>query len=343
MKRLLAVAVFVWAFGGLQLALAQGNGNGNPNPGVPHDTIIIHVQKAESGPKGCESGGGHSLFVRHWGGDIVETLIYITMIDWEDKDGSGDPYLYNDLEEKIGEDPDEPGGVTFAIDCDGFPDNDGIGRIRLQIRDTDERAGWVSTQDWWMRLVGKPFLQDGTATNFAFTSFANQTESCALIDPDPLVEDDEFVECTYAPKEDWLALAGVNLADAGCVKQVKPNGNGGGGKTPFCDITEGFTVDVDGDGDGINDEDLSDCDAITDQCVDALNQFIFSLSCLDNPDTIDINEELFCPLSRIIWDLDTGEGGTTENATAQIFVGHTGEARVRTGRACKGNKCIGDD
>jgi len=339
----------MFAIGGWQAALAQSNGN--PNPGDPHDTIIIHVQKAESGPKGCENGGGHSLFVRHYGGVVVETLIYITMIDYvpvnDDPDNDDladeDPVdgVDNDGDLEVDEDPIEIGGITYAIDCDGFPDNDGIGRIRLQIRDTDPRAGWVSVQDWWMRLVGTPFLQDGTATNFAFTSFAQQTESCELVDPTPLEPDsgDEYVECTYEGGE-FIELASFNLADLGCVKSVKPNGKGGGGRTEFCDITEGFTVDVDGDGDGINDDDLNDCDPITGQCVDAEDQFVFSISCLDNPDTIDINEEEFCPLSRIIWDVDENE--TTEKATAQIFVGHTGSARVRTGKI-KGNGNGGGD
>ena len=133
-------------------------------------------------------------------------------------------------------------------------------------------------------------------------------------------------------------LASFNLALDGCVKQVKLGGknpSSGGGKTPFCDVTEGFTVDVDGDGDGIQDDDLITCDPLTGQCIDALDQFVFSISCLDNPDTLTINEEDYCPLSRIIWDVD--EEQTTSQAKAQIFVGHTGVARVRTGKICKGN------
>ena len=62
MKKYLVLASLVFVIG---VPMAMAEGVGNPVPGVPHDTVIIHVQKAESGPKGCaESVGGHSLFLR---------------------------------------------------------------------------------------------------------------------------------------------------------------------------------------------------------------------------------------------------------------------------------------
>ena len=163
-----------------------------------------------------------------------------------------------------------------------------------------------------MRLIGKP------GQNFAFTSFANQTASCTLVeDPDGILNSgDETVTCDYATDGDWLELAQFNLRDLGCVKQVKPGGKGAqaGGKTPFCDVTDGFEVDVDTTADGI---------------ADAFDQFIFSVGCLDDPATMDVNESMYC-LSNIIWDIDEEE--TTSRAKAQIFVAHTGSAPVSGGK-----------
>jgi len=296
-------------------ALAQSVGN--PRPGYPHDTIIIHVQKGENGPKQCN--GGHSLFLRTENGEIPEdTILNITMIDWVqvDNDGDGlfdeDPIdgIDNDGNNGIDEDPVEPGAVTTAVDCDSWLDHE----VSLQIRDTDPRKGYVSTQEWFIRLIGKP------GENFAFTTFANQTVECTLIfDPTPELPNsgDEEVECSSGESDEWVLLVSFNLADLGCVKQVKLGGKNpakGGGKTKFCDITEGFEVDVDTNGDG--EPDLPD-------------QFIFSISCLDNPDTDDVDESLYCPLSSLIWEIDEG---TTSKAKAQIFVGHTGTAKVQKGK-----------
>jgi hypothetical protein len=89
----------------------------------------------------------------------------------------------------------------------------------------------------------------------------------------------------------------------------------GGGKTPFCDITEAFEVDVDENGDDV---------------VDLYDQFVFSISCIDDPATPDWDESDYCPLSHVIWDID--EGNTTTEAKAQIFVGHTGAASVKSGK-----------
>ncbi len=138
-------------------------------------------------------------------------------------------------------------------------------------------------------------------------------------------EDDETI-CVSGDSEDWVLLASYNLADYGCVKKVKLGGKGvkAGGKTPFCDITDGFLVDVmpvDTNGDGVIDE--NDEPFLWDQ-------FVFSISCLDNPDTEFVDETLYCPLSSVIWDID--EENTTSKAKVQIFVGHTGAAKIKAGK-----------
>jgi hypothetical protein len=311
MKKQLFLAVLITGVFMLGSALADGN----PNPGYPHDTIMIHVLKADSGPKQCD--GGHSLFVRHVNGVIPETYLNITMTDWVqvDNDGDGkfdeDPVdgYDDDGDGLIDEDDVEPGAVTTALDCDSLGD----GELTLQIRDADPRAGYVSTQDWFIRLVGKP------EQNFAFTTYANQTVSCTLIDPDLIPDsDDETVECQYGEMADWVQLSSFNLAELGCVKRVKLAGKNGvskAGKTPFCDITDGFLVDVDTNNDGV---------------VDLPDQFIFSVSCVDNLDTPDIDESLYCPLSELIWEIDPNN--TTSQATAQIFVSHSGSAAVTGGK-----------
>jgi len=176
-----------------------------------------------------------------------------------------------------------------------------------------------------MRMIGKP------EEYFAFTSFANQTVSCT-VDPGPDGEvgtdDDGEAACVSGDSEDWVELASYNLADYGCVKKVKLGGKGvkAGGKTPFCDITDGFLVDViteDTNGDGVIDE-------LDDPNPFLLDQFVFSISCLDNPDTILVDETLYCPLSSVIWDID--EQNTTSKAKVQIFVGHTGAAKIKAGK-----------
>jgi hypothetical protein len=289
--------------------------DGNPRPGYPHDTIVIHVQKADSGPKQCD--GGHSLFLRHVDGVIPPTTVQVTMVDWNQVDNDGDGLfdedppdgIDNDLDGLIDEDGVEPGAVTTALDCDSYGD----GQVSLQIRDADPRPGIVSTQEWFMRLVGKP------EQNFAFTSYANQTVSCTVVsDPDATPNSgDEVVECTSGTATDWVGLASFNLASLGCAKQVKLGGGGvkAGGKTPFCDITDGFEVDVDQNADGV---------------ADLTDQFVFSVACVDNPLTTDVDESLFCPLSSIIWDIDPTQ--TTSQAIAQIFVAHTGAAAIKSGK-----------
>ena len=322
--RAFAFCFVVFLISSLTLLYGQV-GPGNPRPGYPHDTIIIHVMKADSGPKACD--GGHSLFLRHVDGVVQEADLTITMTDWVqvDNDGDGlfdeDPVdgIDNDLDGAIDEDGLEPGAITTALDCDAYGD----GKLSLQIRDTDPRKGYVSTQEWFARLIGKP------EQNFAFTTYANQVVSCSVLsDPDLIPNSgDEIVECLYGDEAGWVELASFNLASGGCVKQVKLGGKNGvtaGGKTPFCDITDGFMVNVDPDGDGPLLPIDSDGDGIPDDL------FIFGVSCVDNPETYDVDESLYCPLSSIIWEVDTDV--TTSQAKAQIFVSHTGETRITSGK-----------
>ncbi len=308
MNRALLFGVLILGVGSLVMTYAQV-GPGNPRPGYPHDTIIIHVMKADSGPKACN--GGHSLFLRHVDGVVQEADLLITMTDWvqvdNDNDGEFDEDppdgIDNDGDGDIDEDGVEPGAVTTALDCDAWGD----GQLKLQIRDTDPRQGYVSTQEWFARLIGKP------EQNFAFTTYANQVVSCT-------VGEDGVVTCDYGGEENWVELASFNLAQGGCVKRVKLGGKNGvtaAGKTPFCDITEGFMVDVDTDGNGV---------------VDMPSTFIFGVSCVDNPDT-ELDESEFCPLSSMIWEIDTEE--TTSQAKAQLFVSHTGSAQIVSGKIVK--------
>jgi hypothetical protein len=325
MKKHLAVAALIFVIGGWQLAVAQGNGNGNPDPGFPHDTVIFHVQKAENGPKGCTgSVGGHSLFLRSYAGVVPPTYIYITMTDWVQVDNDGDGFadedptadgIDQDLDGQDGEDPQEPGAETAALDCDSWGDS----KVSLQIRDTDPRRDWVSLQRWYLRLIGKP------NQNFAFTSYANQTVVCTILDPTPQDPEsgDETASCTTGMSNntaDWVLLTSFNADDGGCVKQVKGGGGGGvkaGGKTPFCNITDGFEVDVDL--------------APTDGVIDLTDYFVFGVrvACLDDPATTTVDESLSCPLSGIVWATDED---TTNQAKAQVFVSHVGSVNVRTGR-----------
>lgn len=303
MKRLLAAAVFMFAIGGLQLAVAQSDGNGNPRPGSPHDTIMIHVLKPGMSPRYCD--GGHSLFLHHEqiadpannGGPIN---IYITMTDWVD-DGDGTPY-----DEFGNVEPGEEGGITTAIKCDS--QTAPVGEVRLQMRDTEPAEGTISTQEWFARLVGKP------GGNFVFTSNAQQVQCSVDPGDDGLFNtEDDIVTCT---PDDWVELDGFNLAnpDDGSDPCVKKSSGPKRGKTPFCDITSGFLVDVDTDGDG---------------SIDFQDQFVFTVSCLDDPATTEVDESTLCPLTSIIWAIDDD---TTSMAKAQIFVGHTGWALIQRGK-----------
>lgn len=308
---------------------AYGESVGNPRPGSPHDTLNIHLMKAASGEVGC-SGGGHAAFIRYDDdtGLVFPTNIYISMVDWTQADNDGDGFFDedpvnaadDDLDGLVDEDGVEPGASTGFIDCDGLD-----GEVTLQIRDTEPEAGVVSTQEWFIRASGRP------GENFAFWTNADQV-SCVLVDdPDGIpLTGDEVVDCSYGDTADWVQLGYVNLStyDGGCVKQVTLGGKNpakGGGKTPFCDITGEFEVDVDVNGDGI-----------IDATAEEQDQYLFSVSCVDVPETIE-DESATCPLGRMIWEVD--EENTTTKAKAQVFVGHTDSANITGGRITgKGSK-----
>jgi hypothetical protein len=309
--------------------LATAESNGNPRPGSPHDTLNFHLKKAASGVVGC-SGNGHAAFVRYddVSGMPLPTNIFISMTDWEqidnDQDGFFDEDLPdgvdNDLDGLVDEDGREPGAATGFTDCDGLD-----GDITLQVRDTEPAKGEISTQEWFVRASGKP------EENFAFYTNADQITCVLIDDPDGIPQtDDEVTECSYGDVDDWIALGYVNLSsyEGGCVKQVKLGGKNprkGGGKTNFCDVTSEFEVDVDVNNDGIIDPDLDETD-----------QFIFSVSCVDVPETIE-DESTTCPLSRMIWNIDGTN--TTTKAKAQVFVGHTGSTQIKGGKITgKGSK-----
>ena len=296
--------------------------NGNPRPGSPHDTLNFHLKKSASGVMGC-SGTGNAAFVRY--DELTEqplpTNIFITMVDWEqidnDQDGffdeDGPDGLDNDLDGLIDEDGDEPGKTTGFTDCDGLD-----GDITLQMRDTEANKGRISTQEWFIRASGKP------GENFAFATKADQY-SCVLVD-DPDGEPqtgDEVVECSYGDVGDWVDLGYVNLSgyEGDCVKQVSLGGKNpkkGGGKTNFCDMTGEFEVDVDLDGDDVITPELGESD-----------QFLFSVTCVDVPETLEDESET-CPLARMIWEID--ESNTTTKAKAQVFVSHTGSSSLKGGK-----------
>jgi hypothetical protein len=295
---------------------------GNPTPGSPHDTLNFHLKKAASGEVGC-SGSGHAAFIRYEDATedatarIYSTDIFIGMVDWEQIDNDEDGLYDEDPDNGIDDDADgfldedgtEPGASTGFSDCDGLD-----GEIALQIRDTEPARGVISTQEWFIRMSGMP------EQNVAFWTNADQV-TCLFEDPDTIPDSgDEVVDCNYE-YSDWIQLGYVDLSqhEDKCVKQVKLKGKNtpsGGGKTPFCDITGEFEVDADIDGDG-------DTDLIEEQ-----DQYLFSISCVDVPETT-VDESLECPLSRMIWVVD--EDNTTTRAKAQVFVGHTGTARVKGG------------
>ena len=305
-------------------------GAGNPNPGSPHDTLNFHLKKAASGVVNC-SGGGHAAFVRYdeMNGQALPTNIFISMTDWVQLDNDGDGFydedsadgVDNDLDGLIDEDGVEPGASTGFIDCDGLD-----GDITLQIRDTEPKQGTVSTQEWHIRMSGKP------DENFAFWTNADQVTCVLVDDPDGIPQSgDEVVDCSYE-NSDWVQLGYVNLSsyDGSCIKQVKLGGKNtakGGGNTPFCDMTGEFEVDVDVNGDGVID---------TDPAAGEQDQYLFSISCVDVPETIE-DESASCPLSRMIWEVDETE--TTSKAKAQVFVSHTGSAHIKGGKITgKGSK-----
>lgn len=310
-------------------SVVYGESAGNPTPGFAHDTFIFHVKK-DNGPVDC-SGGGHAAFIKYDDatGEILPAEIYITMMDWAQIDNDNDGLFDEDpLADGVdddddlsrsgifldGEDPVEPGNETGFMDCDG---SDGV--ITLQIRDTDPREGVISTQEWYIRMIGKP------GESLAFWTNAQQA-SCEVVNPGPdLIEGtaDDVIECSYGEtNSDWLQLGYVDASKYGgqtCAKQVKLGGKNtskGGGKTSFCNITDEFLVDIDTDGDDL---------------ADMFSQYLFSVSCPDDPDTL-VDESAECPLSQMIWDIDTTDENTTTKAKAQVFVGHTDSTSIKGGK-----------
>jgi hypothetical protein len=296
---------------------------GNPKPGYQKDTVMIHIQPITENPNNCN--GGHSLHIGAYMSQgrvisIPPTNLSITMKDWNkidnDKDGAfdEDPIdgIDNDLDGKIDEDPKEEGADTTAIDCDS---RDGDGQVSIQIRDTDPRKGWISTQSWFTRLVGIPHQ------NFAFRSIAEHTVNCTSVDvgPDGV---EGTLDDTYVCDSEQIELGSIDLSTTDAFKKAG-HGKKAGGKTNFIDITDLFLVDVDtngdtsGDGDSFND--IGDLQDVS----------IFSVSCEDNS-TTEANETLdVCPLGSIIWDIDEGN---TNRPTVQLFIIHDGTAQIVGGK-----------
>jgi hypothetical protein len=309
--------------------MVYGASMGNPTPGFPHDTLNFHVKK-DNGPVDC-SGGGHAAFIKYDDvtGKILPAEIRITMEDWVQIDNDNDGFFDEDTtadgvddDDDLsrsgifldGEDPVEPGNKTGFMDCDG---SDGV--ITLKIRDTDPRAGVISTQEWYIRMVGKP------EESLAFWTNAQQA-TCEVVDPGPdltVGTADDVIECSFGETDtDWVKLGYVDASSYDgqtCAKQVKLGGKNtskGGGKTAFCNITNEFLVDVDTDGDDL---------------ADMFSQYLFSISCPDDPDT-EVDESAECPLSQMIWDVDTREDYTTTKAKAQVFIGHTDSTSIKGGK-----------
>jgi hypothetical protein len=298
-------------------------GNGNPKPGFPKDTIVIHIQPMTGNTNNCN--GGNSLHIGAYisQGRVISippTNLSITMVDWRqidnDKDGllDEDPIdgVDNDLDGKVDEDPKEKGSETRAIDCDS---RDGDGKVSIQIRDTDPRRGWISTQTWFSRLVGIP------QQNFAFKSVGEHTVNCTSVD---IGVDGIYgtLDDTYVCDSEQIEIGSIDLSTTDAFKKAG-GGKKAGGKTNFVDITDLFLVDVDTNGDLNNDgdqfNDLGDLQDVS----------IFSVSCEDNPET-PVNETLdVCPLGSIIWDIDEGN---TNRPTVQIFVIHDGNTQIVGGK-----------
>ena len=275
---------------------------GNPVPGVPHDTLIFHVQK--SGPEECS--GGHSAHIQaniiknEVTGAFPEVQLLFTMIDWVDP--AGDP----DSSDGIGNDV---AYQTKFLDCttfdEPFPtDMNDPPTLELQIGDKDPRKGWISTQSFFLRSVGIPDQAVGMITSNGFYF------SCVIVDD--MGDDDptnDVIDCTV--KSGPVPLADVELT-SDCVHKTKGKGGGNTGKVNFCNVTESFLVDVDGDGDG------------NFTCVDpdACGIHIFQVGCIDDPATTQIVEE--CPLGSAVWGFDD----SSERFTLQMFVAHDGNGKI---------------
>jgi hypothetical protein len=191
--------------------------------------LIGHIQDQKGGSFNPDCSGGHSF---HIGADIDKQSgtvlsinpvnVTITMKDWRNDEATAG---FN---------------VTKFFDCDARSVNDHT--ISLQIADLDPDRGEISTQSWYIRLVGIP------NQNFTFNTFGNHTVSCNA----------DTGECNF------------NVIEMGHVDLWKESQEGGdcpsntfklkgkdrtGNKQTFCDITDIFLVDLDRDGDGAFGED----------------------------------------------------------------------------------------
>lgn len=294
---LFAISFMVVVLIGSPSAQMSSAGNGNPIPGVPHDTLMFHVQK--SGPGECS--GGHSAHIK---ADIVKNEVqgpfpnvqlHFTMTDWVDAE--------NDPSDGVGNDE---AYQTKFLDCTTFDDPDDSPVLELQIGDKDYRQGWISTQSFFLRTVGIPgqAIALGTPSGFYWT--------CTVIDyGDPDVIGDETVECN---ENGPIDLNDIELTSE-CVHKTKGKGGGNTGKVSFCDVTESFLVDVDVNGDGF------DCDA--EGTDDVCGIHIFQIGCIDDPLT-EINEAETCPLGSAVWEWES----SSERFTLQMFVSHDGNGKI---------------
>lgn len=217
------------------------NSNGNPDPHHPHDTLIGHVQDMKDGSFNPDCNGGHSF---HIGADIDKkegivnyinpVNITISMKDWRNNTETAG---FNE---------------TKVIDCDARAENDHT--ISIQIADMDPDRGEISTQSWYMRLVGKP------NQNFTFNTFGNHTINC----------DAETGTCNFKTFEMGHVDLWQEVQDGDCPSNTfKLKGKDrDGNRQTFCDITETFLVELDIDGDGMFGEDALDG---TDNDLDGVN------------------------------------------------------------------------
>ena len=256
-----------------------GYSEDGPKPWSGHkkDTIIWHIQPENGANASC---GGKSL---HIGADITNpgqivnfvnpTNVTVSMKDWDGTLNGGNE--------------------TKTIDCDS---RDGDGKVSFQIADHDPRKGWVTTSDWFMRLVGIP------EQNFTATTYANHTLGCAFDEGLG-----EFI-CDF----DIIKLAHIDLAqisadaDPGdpCKDAFKQKGNSKNKPGSFCDVTSATEVDVT----------LADDTLLTDIQI-------FRVSCVDTTDD-DVDETLdVCPLGSSIWEINKNTG----RPTIQMFIVHSDE------------------
>jgi hypothetical protein len=277
--------------------------NGNPVPGVPHDTVMFHVQK--SGPEECSSGkSAHikaNIDKNQVIGDFPMVQLHFTMIDWVDPDGDpSDGIVGNDEAYQ-----------TKFLDCTTFDeplyDENNPPTLELQIGDKDPRKDWISTQSFFLRTVGIPgeAIVLKTPSGFYWT--------CEVTDEgDPEIIGDETIECN---ENGPIDLNDIQL-DSECVHKTKGKGGGTTGKVSFCNVTESFLVDVDVEGDGF------DCDGF--ETDDVCGIHIFQVGCPDPDPSTEIYEEGECPLGSALWEWDSG----SKRFTLQMFIAHDGDGKV---------------